>query len=92
MVRKLVIGLTAAVAVAAGMVSGHARGDSVVAARPTGPTGCMTEPAFARGERASLATGRGLWAVAGGTVVSATADRSVSARDRGRRDDPPRGG
>lgn len=79
MVRKLVIGLTAVVAAAAGTVSGHARGDSVVAARPTGPTGCMTEPAFARGERAGLATGRGLWAVAGGTVVSATADRSVSA-------------
>ena len=80
MVRKLVIGMTAVVAAAAGMVSGHARGDSVVAVRPTDPTGCMTEPAFARGGRAGLATGRGLWAVAGGTVVSATADRSVSAR------------
>ena len=80
MVRKLVIGLTAVVAAAAGLVSGQARGDSVVAVRPTGPTGCMTVPAFARGEASGLASGRGLWAVAGGTIVSATAGRSVSAR------------
>ncbi len=83
MVRKLVIGLTAAVAVAAGLVSSHARGDSVVAARPTGPTGCMALPAFARGDATGLATGRGLWAAAGGTIVSATADRSVSGRVAG---------
>jgi hypothetical protein len=83
MVRKLVIGMTALVAVAAGLVSGRARGDSVVAARPTGPMGCMALPAFARGEAPGLARGRGVWAVAGGAIVSAGAGRSVSARLEG---------
>jgi hypothetical protein len=83
MVRKLVIGLTAVVAAAAGLVSSQARGDSVVSARPTGPTGCMALPAFARGESTRLAEGRGLWAVAGGAIVSATASRSVPARTEG---------
>ena len=92
MVRKLVIGLTAVVAAAAGMVSGHARGDSVVAARPTGPTGCMTEPAFARGESGrprdrprALGRGRGHGRLGDGGPIR------VGWR-RGRRDDPPRGG
>ena len=82
MVRKLVIGLTAAIAVAAGLVSSHARGDSVIAARPTGPTGCLVLPAFARGDATGLATGRGLWAAAGGADLDS----------RRRRTDPCRAG
>ncbi|HET6712594.1 MAG TPA: hypothetical protein VFI59_02655 [Actinomycetota bacterium] len=80
MVRKLVIGLTAMIAVGAGLVSGQERGDSAAPARAPGTAGCRPLPVFARGEAPGLATGRGVWAVAGGTLVSATAGRSLPAR------------
>jgi hypothetical protein len=83
MVRKLVIGMTAVVAAAAGLVGSQARGDSVVAARPKGPSGCVALPAFAGGEAPGLARGRGIWAVAGGAIVSAGAGRSVPVRTEG---------
>ena len=80
MVRKLVIGLTAMIAVGAGLVSGQERSDSAARAREPGTAGCRPLPSFARGEASGLATGRGVWAVAGGTLVSATAGRSLPAR------------
>ena len=85
MVRKLVIGLTAMIAVGAGLVSGQERSDSAARAREPGTAGCRPLPSFARGEASGLATGRGVWAVAGGTLVSATAGRSLPARVPGAR-------
>lgn len=79
MVRKLVIGLTAMIAVGAGLVSGQERGESASSARAPGTAGCRPLPGFARGEAPGLATGRGVWAVAGGTLVSATRGRSLPA-------------
>jgi hypothetical protein len=81
MMRKLVIGAVAVAATAAGLVSGRAVGTTpaVLAERPAG---CGTLPAFARSTAPGLATGRGLWAVAGGRLVSVGAGRSVQPVSR----------
>ena len=81
MMKKFVIGLLAVASAAAGAVSGRAAGGSPVAAvRAASGVGCPALPAFPQeGGGAALAAGRGLWAVAGGRLVSAGAARSLPA-------------
>jgi hypothetical protein len=76
MVRKLVIAAAAVVSVAAGLVSGRAVGtpDVSIAARGGG---CRPVPAFARDATPRLGAGEGMWAVAGGRLISIDGGRSM---------------
>ena len=75
MMRKLLIGMVSVAAAAAGLVSGSAVGTPPTVIRAM-DIGCGPVPAFARGTAPGLAVGRGLWAAAGGRLVSLGAGRS----------------
>ena len=80
MMRKFVIGLLAVASAAAGVVSGRAGGSPVASVRAASGVGCPAVPAFPHDDGSeALAAGRGLWAVAGGRLVSAGAARSFPA-------------
>ncbi len=76
MVRKIVIGAVAVVSAAAGLVSGKAVGTPDVSIRAAG-AGCASVPAFARDATTGLKAGVGLWAIAGGRLVSVGEGRST---------------
>ena len=78
MMRKLVIGVIAAASAAAGLVSAAAGAPAVVAGAG-GRSGCPAVPSFPGGGFDRLAAGRGLWAVAGGRLVSTDRARSMPA-------------
>ncbi len=73
MMRKLVATAVAITSTVAGFL---VAGDRVTVARARRPDGCGTRPAFVRGVP-GLAGGRGLWAAAGGELVSVADGRSV---------------
>ncbi len=80
MMRKFVIGLLAVTSAAAGVVSGQAGGSPVDTVRAAKGVGCPAMAAFPHDDGGeALAAGRGLWAVAGGRLVSAGAARSLPA-------------
>lgn len=84
MVNKLVIAVVAVVAVGAavaGLAGRGAAGTTVGTIRAAAPPGCAPLPSFPGGEVPQLASGRGLWAVAGGTLVSTAQARSIAPDD-----------
>ncbi|HYY07080.1 MAG TPA: hypothetical protein VFA25_00605, partial [Actinomycetota bacterium] len=76
MIRRLVIAVTIAASAATGLLTAAA-GSTAVGSAPRGPLGCGRLAAAGRGGP-GLASGRGLWAVDGGTLVSVGADRRIS--------------
>lgn len=77
MMRKILISAVALASAVAGLVSGRAVGVPVASVSAVGPTGCDSVPGFAQAESARLAAADGLWAVAGGRLVSLSAGRSL---------------
>jgi hypothetical protein len=76
MIRRLVIPVAVAASAATGLLTAAA-GSTAAGSAPKDPLGCRPVAASARGVR-GLASGRGLWAVAGGGLVSAVAQHRVS--------------
>jgi hypothetical protein len=77
MLRRLVIAAVVMASSAAGLLAAWASGSPVGSVRVDPPRGCPSLPTFARGAP-GLASGRGLWAVAGGRLVSVGAGRAVT--------------
>ncbi len=79
MTRRLVIAAAVMASTAAGLLTAQA-GDSKAGFLRGGPSrGCASLPAFARGAP-GLVSGRGVWAVAGGRLVSVDAGRAVTSQ------------
>lgn len=76
MMRRLLIAAVVMASSAAGLLAAWA-GGSPVGVRANPPRGCPSLSTFARGAP-GLASGRGLWAVAGGRLVSVGAGRAVT--------------
>jgi hypothetical protein len=77
MMRRLVIAAVVVASTAAGLLSARA-GDSQAASVRRDPSrGCAGVPTFARGAL-GLVSGQGVWAVAGGRLVSVDAGRVVT--------------
>ena len=77
MMRKLLISAVALTSAVAGLISGRAVGVPVASVSAVGPTECESVPTFTRAASARLAAADGLWAVAGGRLVSLSAGRSL---------------
>jgi hypothetical protein len=77
MMRRLLIAAVVMASSAAGLLAAWAGGSPVASVRADPPPGCPSLPTFARGAP-GLASGRGLWAVAGGRLVSVGAGRAVT--------------
>jgi hypothetical protein len=77
MMRRLLIATVVMASSAAGLLAAWAGGSPVASVRSDAPRGCPSLPTFARGAP-GLASGRGLWAVAGGRLVSVGAGRAVT--------------
>ena len=77
MMRRLVIAAVVMASTAAGLLTAGAGSAPAGSARANHPRGCPSLRAFARGAP-GLASGRGVWAVAGGHLVSVEAERMVS--------------
>ena len=77
MVRRILISAVALTSAVAGLVSGRAAGVPIASVRAAGPIGCDGAPLFPRGASPVLARADGVWAVAGGRLVSVSANRSL---------------
>jgi hypothetical protein len=77
MMRRLLIATVVMASSAAGLLAAWAGGSPVASVRSDPPRGCPSLPTFARGAP-GLASGRGIWAVAGGRLVSVAAGRAVT--------------
>ncbi|MGH2680250.1 MAG: hypothetical protein ACRDG8_07175 [Actinomycetota bacterium] len=77
MVRRLMIAAVVVASSAAGLLTAGAGGSTTGSALADLSRGCPALPAFARGAP-GLVSGRGLWAVAGGRLVSIGAGRVVT--------------
>ena len=77
MMRRLLIATVVMASSAAGLLAAWAGGSPVASVRSAPPRGCPSLPTFARGAP-GLASGRGLWAVAAGRLVSVAAGRAVT--------------
>jgi hypothetical protein len=77
MMRRLLIATVVLASSAAGLLAAWAGGSPVASVRSAPPRGCPSLPTFARGAP-GLASGRGIWAVAGGRLVSVAAGRAVT--------------
>jgi len=77
MMRRLVIAAVVMASSAAGLLAAWAGGSPVGSAGANPSRGCPRLATFARGAP-GLASGRGLWAVAGGRLVSVGAGRAVT--------------
>lgn len=75
--RRLLIAAVVMASSAAGLLAAWADGSPLVSVRPHPPRGCPRLPTFDRGAP-GLASGRGLWAVAGGRLISVGAGREVT--------------
>jgi hypothetical protein len=75
--RRFVIAAVVTASSAAGLLAAWAGGSPVGSVRANPSRGCPSLPTFARGAP-GLASGRGLWAVAGGRLVSVGAGRAVT--------------
>ena len=77
MMRRLLIATVVMASSAAGLLAAWAGGSPVASVRSDPPRGCPSLPTFARGAP-GLASGRGIWAVAGGRLVSVAAGHAVT--------------
>jgi hypothetical protein len=77
MMRRLVIAAVVIASSAAGLLTASAGSSPAGTVQADPSRGCPSLPAFARGAP-GLASGRGLWAVAGGRLVSVGAGRVVT--------------
>lgn len=77
MIRRLVIGAVVVASTAAGLLTAGAGGTPAASVRANSARGCPSLSTFARGAP-GLASGRGVWAVAGGRLVSVGAERVVT--------------
>lgn len=75
--RRLLIATIVMASSAAGLLAAWAGGSPVLSAGAHLPRGCPRLPTFARGAP-GLASGRGVWAVAGGRLTSLGAGREVT--------------
>ncbi len=78
MIRRLVIAAVVAASTAAGLLTAGAGGTPANSVRANPSRGCPSLPAYAR-SAPGLVSGRGVWAVAGGRLVSVGAGRGVTA-------------
>lgn len=78
MKRRHVIATVVAASTAAGLLAAGAGGTPARSVRANPSRGCPSLPAFAR-SAPGLVSGRGVWAVAGGRLVSVGAGRGVTA-------------
>jgi hypothetical protein len=77
MIRRLVIAAVVVASTAAGLLTAGAGGTPAGSVRANPSRGCPIRPAFAR-SAPGLVSGRGVWAVAGGRLVSVGAGRVVT--------------
>jgi hypothetical protein len=78
MKRRLVIAAVVAASTTAGLLTAGAGGTPAISVRVNPSRGCPSLPAFARSAQ-GLVSGRGVWVVAGGRLVSVGAGRGVTA-------------